>query len=444
MRQAPTRLTHLLDYAAYAASVASSLSGKAATNHTHTGYRLLLGDLVAFQYRSLSFGGMLVASEEVAGSGDWSVTAPIPPPAEPPIEEGTTSDYLRGDKTWQPSSALPVSTAAAAALAAKADLVGGVVPSAQIPSLAITEYLGTIASQAAMLALSGQKGDWCNRSDGADKGMWIITGSDPAILGNWTKIDYPTSPVTEVNGQTGAITLGKADIGLGNVPNVDCTNASNLGSGTVADARLSGNVTLLGNGVLGTGSILRSAGTMVSTSGQTYTFPTSTAAIARTDAGQTFTGTQVFGTATFGQFNANASTGGVLLGQFGRLDLGGSDCALKRYGARDVQFGVTNDTNAYTLRCGVATGTNIASGDLILCPGTATGDAASGALRLRTAAAGASGTAAQTMVDTLVLASDGTVNFARLAATAAAAVSSTHKVPVKIGGTTYYLLASVA
>jgi hypothetical protein len=39
----------------------------------------------------------------------------------------------------------------------------------------------------------------------------------------------------------------KSDIGLGNVPNVDCTNASNISSGTLADTLLSLNITKQGN-----------------------------------------------------------------------------------------------------------------------------------------------------------------------------------------------------
>lgn len=34
-----------------------------------------------------------------------------------------------------------------------------------------------------------------------------------------------------------ALSLVKGDVGLGNVPNVDCTNASNISSGVLADAR---------------------------------------------------------------------------------------------------------------------------------------------------------------------------------------------------------------
>lgn len=96
-------------------------------------------------------------------------------------------------------------------LDAKADLVGGVVPSAQIPAIAITEYLGSVASQAAMLALSGQKGDWAVRSDLGT--TWVITGNDPTQLADWTQLGYPTAPVTSVNGQAGVVVLGAADVG---------------------------------------------------------------------------------------------------------------------------------------------------------------------------------------------------------------------------------------
>ena len=104
-----------------------------------------------------------------------------------------------------------------AALAGKADLVGGVVPTAQIPAIAITEFLDSVANQAAMLALTGQKGDWAIRTDTGS--AWIITGNNPAVLADWTQLPTPTAPVTSVNSQTGAVVLGKGDVGLGNVDN---------------------------------------------------------------------------------------------------------------------------------------------------------------------------------------------------------------------------------
>ena len=105
----------------------------------------------------------------------------------------------------------PVSTAAQTALDAKADLVGGVVPSAQIPAIAITEYLGSVANQAAMLALTGDRGDWCLRSDTGT--TFVLSDDDSSLLASWVELNYPTAPVTSVNGETGAVTLSASDVG---------------------------------------------------------------------------------------------------------------------------------------------------------------------------------------------------------------------------------------
>ena len=117
---------------------------------------------------------------------------------------------------------------------------GGKIPQAQLPAIAITEYLGDAANQSAMLALSGQKGDWCTRTDtGA---VWIITGTDPTLLGSWTALTYPASPVTSVAGRTGAVTLSTSDIsGLGTAATHNVAASGNAASGEVVkgnDTRL--------------------------------------------------------------------------------------------------------------------------------------------------------------------------------------------------------------
>ena len=83
----------------------------------------------------------------------------------------------------------PVSTAQQTALDAKADLVEGKVPTSQLPAIAVSEYLGEAANEAAMLSLVGQTGDWCSRTDLSS--TWIITGSDPSQLSSWTEMSYP-------------------------------------------------------------------------------------------------------------------------------------------------------------------------------------------------------------------------------------------------------------
>ncbi|WP_374248064.1 hypothetical protein [Thermomonas sp.] len=94
-----------------------------------------------------------------------------------------------------------------------ASLVGGVVPTSQIPAIAVTEFLGRVASQAAMLALDGQPGDWAIRTDLGT--TWFVTAADPTQLSSWTQLEYPTgtAAVASVNGQTGTIVLGPADVG---------------------------------------------------------------------------------------------------------------------------------------------------------------------------------------------------------------------------------------
>lgn len=81
---------------------------------------------------------------------------------------------------------------------------GGLVPVAQIPPLAISDYLGDVASQAAMLALVGQRGDWCTRSDLA--ATFILRADDPTLLASWKQLPVPTDAVLSVNGRTGVVT----------------------------------------------------------------------------------------------------------------------------------------------------------------------------------------------------------------------------------------------
>lgn len=67
----------------------------------------------------------------------------------------------------------------------------------------------------------------------------------------------PTSRTINGYSLTSNIILNKVDIGLGNVQNVDVTNAGNITSGTLVDARLSANVTLQGNTFNGANQLLQ-------------------------------------------------------------------------------------------------------------------------------------------------------------------------------------------
>jgi hypothetical protein len=103
--------------------------------------------------------------------------------------------------------------------AAYSDLTGQV-PTAAIPSLAITDTT-PVASQAAMLALTAQKGDIAVRTDTSS--TYILAAEPATTLANWIQLASPNS-VTSVAGRTGAVVLAKGDVGLANVDNTSDAN----------------------------------------------------------------------------------------------------------------------------------------------------------------------------------------------------------------------------
>jgi hypothetical protein len=80
----------------------------------------------------------------------------------------------------------------------------GLIPTNQLPALAITETF-VVVSQAAMLALTAQTGDVAVRTD-VNK-SFILTASPATTLGNWQELLTPTDSVLSVDGQTGAVSL---------------------------------------------------------------------------------------------------------------------------------------------------------------------------------------------------------------------------------------------
>ncbi|MBM4480321.1 hypothetical protein GS444_10700, partial [Rhodococcus hoagii] len=77
------------------------------------------------------------------------------------------------------------------ALTQKADLVGGKIPQAQLPAIAMVDFLGNVNSQPAMLALNGQRGDWCNRTDLGTE--WQLIAEPSTSLASWAQKIYPAS-----------------------------------------------------------------------------------------------------------------------------------------------------------------------------------------------------------------------------------------------------------
>lgn len=128
----------------------------------------------------------------------------------------------------------PVSTAQQTALNLKEDKsakgaangyasldAAGKIPSNQLPALAITDTF-PVANQTAMLALTAQVGDIAIRSD-LNK-SFVLRVEPATALANWSELLTPTDAVLSVNDKTGAVTLGKADVGLGSVDNTSDAN----------------------------------------------------------------------------------------------------------------------------------------------------------------------------------------------------------------------------
>ena len=189
----------------------------------------------------------------------------------------------------------PVSTAQQTALNGKADLVGGVVPTSQLPSLAVTEYLGTVANQTALLALTGQKGDWAIRTDTGS--TWVIVGTNPSVIGSWVELATPADAVSSVNGYTGAVSLSHSDVSALSLGGGSLTgNLSTSGNITAVDLTGTGNLSIVGITASGTvtGATLTStgniSGTNITASG------TLTGATLSISGGATVTGTLSAGT----------------------------------------------------------------------------------------------------------------------------------------------------
>lgn len=89
-----------------------------------------------------------------------------------------------------------------------------VLSAAQIPDLAITDTF-TVATEADLTTLNNAEiGDVGIVTDASDdtNNAFILTG-DYATQSNWVALQTPNSPIQSVNGYTGDVVLGPADIG---------------------------------------------------------------------------------------------------------------------------------------------------------------------------------------------------------------------------------------
>ena len=160
-----------------------------------------------------------VGTETITGDKTFSGAVTLP--------SGTTglskSNVGLGNVDNTTDDGKPISALTATALAAKADLVAGKIPTSQMPTLSLTTAV-PVTNQASMLALTAlqvQPGDVAIRTDGT--GTWMLNAIDPSLIGSWTQLTSASDSVTSVNGQTGVVVLGKANVGLTNVDDTSDT-----------------------------------------------------------------------------------------------------------------------------------------------------------------------------------------------------------------------------
>jgi hypothetical protein len=114
---------------------------------------------------------------------------------------------------------------------------GGKIPSAQLPAIAITDTF-VVASQAAMLALTAERGDVAVRSD-LNK-SFVLASDSPSTLADWKELLTPTDAVLSVDGLTGAVALpgdGAAGTATKRTLGTGATQAAAGNDARLSDAR---------------------------------------------------------------------------------------------------------------------------------------------------------------------------------------------------------------
>jgi len=160
------------------------------------------------------------------------------------------NDALAGKADAVHTHSISDVTNLSSSLALKADLVDGVIPTSQIPAVAISEFLGAVDSEEDMLELVGQRGDYCYRND-KEAAFWL-TDDDPTAPENWLQVAIPSVAVQSVNSQTGTVVLGYSDVGAAaaihshSISDITNLQTSLDNKANLSGANFSGNVTVTG------------------------------------------------------------------------------------------------------------------------------------------------------------------------------------------------------
>lgn len=156
---------------------------KALASHTHTASQITDSTATG---RSVLTAASSAAARSAIGAGTSDL-----------VLGSTSSTAMAGNKTFAFSE------------------ITGIIGTAQLPPLAINDTF-VVANQAAMLALTAQRGDIAIRTDLSQ--TFVLASDSPTTLADWKEV-LSSGQVVSVAGKTGAVSLVKADVGLNNVDN---------------------------------------------------------------------------------------------------------------------------------------------------------------------------------------------------------------------------------
>jgi len=272
------------------------------------------------------------------------------------------------------------------------------IPLAQLPAVAISEYLGTVATTSGLLALLGERGDWAIVT--ADNTTYILTTDDPTDLAHWKQIATPVDVVLSVNGNIGAVSLDTDDIPEGSnlyftgarvvsttLSGLSFTNTAIVNGDDITEAfgkaqgQITARLALAGGTMTGAILLATTASPQIAFTGDTSLgFFRVSSGIMRF--------THVDGTFMTLDGPSNSTAGSVTL-DCGMMTIAGSSTGLIEQKRATSGAGVLLTIGGGSAQSG---GTNLAGGELALNAGYATG---SGSSHVKVYAAGgfASGTA---------------------------------------------------
>jgi len=204
-------------------------------------------------------GVLLVLAERIAtgpgsGSGSGGSGGHIIAENGSPFPQRGTLDFLGGvdvsDSAGNNRTQVLINTTTLGAVPTSAlgvtvaTLVNGLIPSDQIPALAINDVF-PVDSEAEMLALIADVGDVAIRSDTSQS--FILSSLPASTLGNWTELFLGGGSVTSVNGLSGVVNLSASNVGAVDLNAVGAPNgvASLDGAGDVPDGQIPNNIARL-------------------------------------------------------------------------------------------------------------------------------------------------------------------------------------------------------